>query len=73
MISNFTNDFEISVLRENAQSIDDVHNEDSVVEHQFEKGQVECRNERINDNIDDHIAEILSGEAEILKTHNIIG
>lgn len=31
-------------------------------------------NDVLNDNIDDdHIAEIISGEAEILKKHNIIG
>lgn len=73
MISNFTNNFEISVQREHVKSIDDVQDVDLFEECQIEKGEVVCRNDEINDNIDDHIAEIMSGEAEILKTHNIIG
>lgn len=73
LISSFANHFEISIIREQ------IKKNDSLVEqyqknHNDEKKHIQHGKENgNNDNIEDHIAEIMSGEAEILKAHNIIG
>lgn len=76
MIANFNNNFEVSVLRTLVES-DGIPESSSIEENvnynDYGKNGGVYDDDSKNDNIDEHIAEIMSGEAEILKTHNVIG